>query len=284
MAMKRKIWEEQFFKYLMGFFTYSIILLLLFIIYEIFKKGLPALSWDMVTEVPRGGFYFGKEGGILNAIVGSIYLSVGAALLSFVISLPVALFINIALVKFNKWKNAIRFVLDILWGIPPIVYGAFGFTLMLAIGLKTSLLVGIITIAFLITPIMIRAMDEVIRNIPLGLLEAAYSLGATRYETAFIIFFRQALPGIATAFLLGFGKGVGDTAAVLFTAGYTDYIPRSLSDPAATLPLAIFFQLGSPIPEVKARAYAAAVILTVLILLISMISRFVSSRLSKNTM
>ncbi len=283
MNLKRKIWEEQFFKYLMGFFTYSIMAILFFIIYEILKKGVPALSWDMITQVPKGGFYFGKEGGILNAIVGTVYLSVGASLISFVISLPVALFINIALVKYGHWKNTIRFILDILWGVPPIVYGAFGFTLMLALGLQASLLVGTLTIAFLITPIMIRAMDEVIRSIPLGLLEASYSLGATRYETAFVIFFRQALPGIATAFLLGFGKGVGDTAAVLFTAGYTDYIPERLADPAATLPLAIFFQLGSPIPEVQARAYAAAVILTVLILLISIISRYISSKLSKNT-
>ena len=148
--------------------------------------------------------------------------------------------------------------------------------------MKASLLAGIITIALLITPVMIRAMDEVLRNIPLGLLESSLSLGATRFETA-VIFFRQALPGIATAFLLGFAKGVGDTAAVLFTVGYTDYIPRSVMEPAATLPLSIFFQLSSPIEEVKARAYAAAVVLTGIILIISVFSRYLSSRVSKNT-
>jgi phosphate transport system permease protein len=279
---KRKVIEEQFFKYLLGFFTFSLIAILFFIVFEIVKKGVPALSWEMITEVPKGGFYFGKEGGIYNAIVGSLYLALGASTLAIIISLPVALFINISLVKYVKIQNTIRLILDLLWGVPPIVYGAFGFSIMIFFGLKASLLAGILTIAMLIAPVMIRAMDEVLRNIPLGLLESTLSLGATRFEAAGI-FFRQALPGIATAFLLGLGKGIGDTAAVMFTAGYTDYVPERLTEPAATLPLAIFYQLSSPIDEVKSRAYAAAVILTLIILVISIASRYLSSKISKNT-
>jgi len=281
MASKKQI-EEVFFKWLSASFTYGLVALLLFIIYEIFLKGIPALSWQMLTDVPQGGFYFGKEGGILNAIVGSFYLAVGASSLAFCISLPMALFLNIVLVKYKSVQNTFRFILDLLWGIPPIVYGAFGFAIMISIGLQTSLLAGIITVTFLISPIMIRSMDEVIRNIPPGLLEAGYSLGATRFEVSFKIFFKQALPGIVTAFLLGFGKGIGDTASVLFTAGFTDYVPESLMEPAATLPLAIFFQLSSPIPEVKARAYAAAVVLIVIILFVSILSRVIAHRFSKN--
>jgi len=279
---KAKVIEEQFFKYLLGFFTYSLILILFFIVYEIAKKGIPALSWDMITQVPKGGFYFGKEGGIYNAILGSLYLALGASLISIAVSLPVALFMNISLVRHEKILGSIRLVLDLLWGVPPIVYGAFAFSIMIIFGLKASLLAGILTIAFLIMPVMIRAMDEVLKNIPIGLLESTLSLGATRFEVAGI-FFRQALPGIATAFLLGFAKGIGDSAAVLFTAGYTDYVPTSLGEPAATLPLAIFYQLSSPIEEVKARAYAAAVVLTLLILVISIVSRYLSSKVSKNT-
>jgi len=279
---KAKVIEEQFFKYLLGFFTYSLILILFFIVYEIAKKGIPALSWEMITQVPKGGFYFGKEGGIYNAILGSLYLALGASLISIAVSLPVALFMNISMVRHEKILGAIRLVLDLLWGVPPIVYGAFAFSIMIIFGLKASLLAGILTVAFLIMPVMIRAMDEVLKNIPVGLFESTLSLGATRFEVAGI-FFRQALPGIATAFLLGFAKGIGDTAAVLFTAGYTDYVPDSLVQPAATLPLAIFYQLSSPIEEVKARAYAAAVVLTLLILAISIVSRYLSSKVSKNT-
>lgn len=279
---KRKEIEEKFFKYLLAFFTYSLIAILFFIVFEIVKEGLPALSWEMITEVPKGGYYFGKEGGIYNAIIGSIYLALGASLIAVAISLPVALFINISLIKFEKLQHAIRLLLDLLWGVPPIVYGAFGFSIMLFFGLKASLLAGMVTIAFLVTPVMIRAMDEVLRTIPIGLLESTLSLGTTRFEAA-IIFLRQALPGIATAFLLGFAKGVGDTAAVMFTAGYTDYVPESLAEPAATLPLAIFYQLSSPIAEVKARAYASAVVLTFVILVISVVSRYLSSKVSKHT-
>lgn len=279
---KRKVLEEKIFKYILGFFTYSLIAILFFIVFEIVKKGLPALSWEMITEVPRGGFYFGKEGGIFNAIVGSVYLALGASLIAVAISLPVALFINISLIRFEKLQHTIRLILDLLWGVPPIVYGAFGFSIMLFFGLKASLLAGMLTIAFLVTPVMIRAMDEVLRTIPIGLLESTLSLGTTRFEAG-VIFFRQALPGIATAFLLGFAKGVGDTAAVMFTAGYTDYVPESLDEPAATLPLAIFYQLSSPIEEVKARAYASAVVLTLVILVISVVSRYLSSKVSKHT-
>jgi phosphate transport system permease protein len=279
---RRKIIEEKFFKYLLAFFTFSLIAILFFIVFEIVVKGLPALSWEMVSQVPKGGFYFGKEGGIFNAIVGSVYLALGASAIAIVISIPVALFINISLLKNSKLQHVIRLILDLLWGVPPIVYGAFGFSIMIFFGLRASLLAGIATVAFLILPVMIRAMDEVFRTIPLGLLESTLSLGATRFEAA-TIFFKQALPGIATAFLLGFGKGIGDTAAVMFTAGYTDYVPDRLTEPAATLPLAIFYQLSSPIEEVKQRAYAAAIILTVLILVISIISRYLSSKMSKNT-
>lgn len=281
--MQRKKVEEQLFKGLMAGATYIIIATLLFLIFVILKHGCRALNWVMITQVPKGGFYFGKEGGILNAIVGSFYLAVGATIMAFLIGLPVALFMNIYLTRHRFWLNRIRFFLDVLWGVPSIVYGAFGFTLMCFLGLRASLLAGMLTVTLLIVPIMIRAIDEVMKTIPLGLLESSYALGSTRSEIAFKIFFRQALPGIVTAILLSFGRGIGDAASVLFTAGYTDYIPTSLSQPTATLPLAIFFQLNSPIPEVQERAYASAVILTAIILIISLLARILSSKYKENT-
>ena len=102
-----------------------------------------------------------------------------------------------------------RFSLDVLWGVPSIVFGAFGFTIMLFFGLRASLLAGMITVALLILPIMSRAMDEVIKMVPEALLEASYSLGATRFETAFKVVVRQALPGIVTAVLIALGGGMG---------------------------------------------------------------------------
>ncbi|MFA5195090.1 MAG: ABC transporter permease subunit, partial [Bacteroidales bacterium] len=163
-----------------------------------------------------------------------------------------------------------------------IVYGAFGFTLMVALGLKTSLLAGIITVALFILPIMIRAMDEVLRNVPAGLMEVSVSLGSNRSQTAFIVYLRQCSSAIVTAIMISFGRAIGDAASVLFTTGYTDNIPTSITQPSATLPLSIFFQLSSPIPEVQSRAYASAAILTILILIISVMARLLSNKYNKN--
>lgn len=278
---RRKIIEENIFKFLSGFATYSLIAVLAFIIVIIFVKGFNALSLDMITKTPTGGYYYGGEGGVLNAIVGSLYIALGATLISIFIGMPAALYLNVHLIRKKRIQNTIRYFLDTLWGIPSIVYGAFGFILMLYLGMNASLIAGIITVALLITPIMVRTFDEVLSTIPKGLHEASLALGSTNAETAFKIMFKQGFSGFITAVLLAFGRGIGDAASVLFTAGYTDLIPINLDEPAATLPLAIFFQLGSPIPEVRERAFAAAAILTIIILIISLAARFISKRYSR---
>ncbi len=281
---KRKQFEEKFFKYLSAFATYSLIGVLGFIIIIIFIKGFGALSLDMILKTPKGGYYYGGEGGVLNAIVGSLYIAIGATIIAVIIGMPAALYINVNLVRHKKTQNTIRYFLDALWGIPSIVYGAFGFTLMLFLGMNASLLAGIITVAFLITPIVVRTFDEVLSTIPKELQEASFTLGSTKSETAIKILFKQGFSGFITAVLLAFGRGIGDAASVLFTAGYTDLIPINLDEPAATLPLAIFFQLTSPIPEVRERAFAAAAILTIIILIISISARRLSSKFSKNNL
>lgn len=274
--------EEIFMLWLMRLAVLLIVVVLLMIIFSVFYRGFPALSWEMITQTPKGGFYYGKEGGVLNAIIGSLYLAIGATLVALVIGLPVALFMNVYVRRKKRFVHAIRFFLDLLWGVPSIVYGAFGFSIMIMIGMKTSLLAGIITVSLFILPIMIRAMDEVLQAVSGGLFEASLSLGASRTQTAYKVFLRQCLPGVVTAILLSFGRAIGDAAAVLFTTGYTDHIPTSPDQPAATLPLAIFFQLSSPIKEVQDRAYAAAVILTIIILIISITARLLSRRFEKN--
>ncbi len=281
--MRRTIkkYEEGFFKTLMIASALIIMGVLIFIIGTIVYKGLPSLTWEMITQLPGGGFYLGKEGGVLNAIVGSLYITAGALLLSIFLSIPVVLYINFYLPKGSFFANIIRFSFDILFGVPSIVYGAFGFALMIYLGIRASLFGGIITVALLIMPIMMRSLDEVTRLLSRDLPDALLSLGATKYEMSKVIL-RQLMPGIVTAVLLAVGRGIGDAATVLFTAGYTDNIPNALSQPAATLPLAIFFQLGSPVVEVQNRAYGSAVILTIVILILSFSARYFSSKLSKN--
>jgi phosphate transport system permease protein len=276
----RKV-EERIFKVLMIVSTALILLSLVLILATVTVKGLPALKLSMITQTPKGGYYLGKEGGILNAIVGSLYLAGGATLVAIAISLPVVLYLNVYTKKGSALAGLVRFSLDVLWGIPSIVYGAFGFSIMLFFGVGASLLGGIIAVSLLVLPIMCRAMDEVIRMVPEELTDASYALGTTRWETAIRIVARQAFPGIVTAILIAFGRGVGDAASVIFTAGYSDSIPTSLMRPAATLPLAIFFQLGTPFPEVQQRAHASALILTIIILIISIGSRLLTRKYTR---
>lgn len=278
--MDRHKLEEKFFKYLMVISTLIIVISLLAVISVVLIKGIPALSISMITETPRGGYYLGGEGGILNAIIGSLYLAFGATILAIIISIPVAMFLQKEY-SGDRFANFMRVSLDILWGVPSIVYGAFGFTIMLYLGIKASLMAGILVLTFLEIPIMTRAIDEVIRMVPDELKESSYSLGTTRFETNIGIIGRQVMPGIITGILLAFGRGIGDAASILFTAGFTDNVPTSLFDPVASLPLAIFFQLGTPFPEVQERAYAAAVILLFIVLFVSITSRILTDRFAR---
>ena len=279
--MKIKFIEEKVMKGVMLICTLLVFLFVGSILFTIVKNGWPAMSWEMISSLPGGGFYIGKDGGLLNAILGSLYIVGASTVLGLIISIPVVFFLNVYLKKNSKRASMARLAYDVLFGIPSIVYGAFAFTIMVYLGLRTSMAGGIIVMTLLIIPIFIRSMDEMSRELPQDMLFASYSLGATRYETIKVVV-RQIAPGIATATLLSIGRAIGDAAAVMFTAGYTDSLPGALDQPAATLPLAVFFQLSSPIPEVQERAYAAALILTIIVLILSILGRMITNRFSKN--
>ena len=279
--MKKRKFEELFFRVLMILATIVVSGSFFLIVGTVFVKGIHYMNWDMLTKTPGGGFYIGKEGGVLNAIIGSFYVAGGATILGLIISVPVAIFINLYMDGKRFLSNTIRMAFDVLFGIPSIVYGAFGFLIMVYFGVRASLLGGIIAVTLLVIPILVRTLDEVIRTVPFELRDAALSLGSTRWETAKVVL-RQIRPGIFTAILLSFGRAIGDVASVLFTAGFSDNIPTSLHEPAATLPLAIFFQLGSPIEEVQGRGYASALILTVIVLIITILADILIKKFSKH--
>ena len=279
--MKLRKFEQRFFKALMILATIVVTGSFFLIVGTIFYKGVPYMNWDMISKTPGGGFYIGKEGGVLNAIVGSMYIAGGATILGLCISIPVAIFINLYMDGQKFLSNTLRMVFDVLFGIPSIVYGAFGFLLMVYFGVRASLLGGIIAVTLLVIPILVRTLDEVICTVPNELRDAALSLGSTRWETAKVVL-KAIRPGIYTAILLSFGRAIGDVASVLFTAGFSDNIPTSLHEPAATLPLAIFFQLGSPVEEVQGRGYASALILTIIVLIITLMSEVLLKKFYKN--
>ena len=278
---KLKFVEEKVARVLMYGSVAVILFFVLSVIVTVFRRGFPVLTWEMVSSLPGGGFYIGKEGGFLNAIVGSAYIVGASTVIGLMISIPVVFYLNVYLKSDDKFGYVARIAYDILFGIPSIVYGAFGFTLMIYMGLRASLLGGIIVETLLIIPILIRSMDEVAKTIPRDLLDSAYSIGSTRIETIGVVV-RQIAPAIATATLLSIGRSIGDAAGVMFTAGFSDSIPTSFSQQAATLPLSVFFQLSAPQLEVQDRAYAAAVVLTLIVLFLSLAGRFIMARFSKH--
>lgn len=279
--MSRRHAVERFAQAAMLLSTVAVVSGLVLTVGVIVANGARSLNWEMVSQLPSGGYYLGGSGGVLNAIVGSLIIAVGATVLAALVALPVALFLQPEYRGETRIAGVVRGSLDLLWGIPSIVYGAFGFTLLIYLGMRASLMGGIVALALVELPIMARAMDEVLRIVPAELREASYSMGATRWETMRRVVLPQVFGGLITAALLAFGRGIGDAASVLFTAGYTDNLPRSLQDPVASLPLAVFFQLGTPFPEVQQRAHASALILLIVVLIISVLSRVLTRRLTR---
>ena len=244
-------------------------------------KGLPALSWAMLTHPPRSGFYLGGGGGIAHAILGTLLLGGGGIVLAAALGFPASIALQRRMAP-PLFIRASRLVLDLLWGVPSIVTGAFVFLLMVHMGAGASLLAGMLTLGFVMLPILVRGMDQALGSVPPELEESATALGATRGEAFRRVVLRQALPGLLTALLLALGRGLGDAASVLFTAGYTDRMPASLLDPVASLPLAVFYLLGTPDPEVQSRAYAAALVLFTLVLAVNLLGRLLGRRWSRH--
>jgi len=153
---------------------------------------------------------------------------------------------------------------------------------MIAIGMTGgSLVFGVIALTLLEIPIITRSIDESIKMVPTGLKESAYSLGSSRFETAAKVVRRQAMPGIIAGVLLGFGRGIGDAASILLTVGDSNYFPTSISDQTAALPTMILNLVSMPDQVVQNKAYAVAFVLLMIVLLISIITRYLTKKSSK---
>lgn len=277
-----KFIEEKVVKALMWVSVSLVILVVASIICTIFVKGFGSLSWDMVTKVPGRNWNTTDDGGFINAIWGSVIVVAPATLIAMVVSIPVVFYMNLYRRRSNWLSYVARLAYDVLYGIPSIVYGAFAFMIMVMVGMRASVLGGIIVSTLLIIPMFIRNGDEISKSVSDDMIDAAYSLGATKWETLKVVV-RQVLPGMATATLLAVGKAIGDAAAVMFTAGFSDSMATSLSSPTATLPLAIFNWVTMPDPF-PGRAYAAALVLTVIVLILSLGGRWITNHFTKNNL
>jgi len=257
--------EQQLVKAVLWLFTGLTVFILFFIIIYILRKGLPVISLGFITRNPAE---MGKAGGIFSTIVGTVALT----LLAVLIASPLGVGSAIYLTEYTRetWvTRVIRFGSECLAGIPSIIFGLFGFILFVAkLGLGWSLLSGGLTLAFMILPTIIRASEEAIRSVPQTYREVSFSLGGTKWQTVTRVVLPSALPGIATGVILGIGRSIGETAAVIFTAGSSLHLPTSLFSSSRTMSVHFYILAQEGIS--MANAYGTAAILMIVILAINL--------------
>jgi len=247
---------------------------LVFILLNLVLKGAGSLSLDFFTKIPAPAGESG--GGVAHAIVGTLII-VGAASL---IGLPIGIAGGIYCAEYpmNRLTSVTRFVADVLNGTPSIVVGVFAWTWIVATQKHFSALAGSAALAMLMIPMVLRTTEEMIKLVPNSLREAALALGYPRWRTSLSIVVRSTLPGIVTGSLLAVARIAGETAPLLFTALGSQYFSFKLSQPMAALPLTVFTYATGPYEEWHRYAWAAALVLILLVFVLSLGARLAIRR------
>ena len=242
-----------------------LVLFLLFsIIIYILSKGIPHITWQFLTQIPSD---MGRSGGILSTIVGTLSVTLVAIIVATPLGVGTAFYLT-EYTRESTITKIIRFSAESLAGIPSIVYGLFGFIFfVIYLKLGWSILSGGLTLAVMILPTIIRTSEEAIRTVPPMYREVSFSLGGTKWQTMIKVLIPSALPGIATGIILGIGRCVAETAAVILTAGSALQMPTSLFSPARTMAVHFYILASEGISLEK--AFATAALLIILILLIN---------------
>jgi phosphate transport system permease protein len=247
------------------------------VVAHIVLQGAPAISWEFLSGVPREGM---RQGGILPAIVGTFYLTLGTA----VFSVPLGVAAAIYLAEYapeTAWTRLIRVAIINLAGIPSVVYGLFGlglFVLFLRFG--TSILAASLTLSIMTLPVIISASEEALRAVPQAFRTVSVSLGGTRWQTIRRIILPQAVPGILTGVILGLERAAGETAPILFTgaAFFLPRLPNSPLDATMALPYHLFV-ISTQVPEMPLRIqYGTALVLIAFVLGMNLIATVIRSR------
>ena len=255
-----------------------VLIVLSAIVVYILYRGLPRINWSFLTEIPRN---MGRSGGISSAIVGTLMVTAVAI----VIAVPFGIGTAFYLAEYTKESivtRIIRFSAESLAGIPSIVYGLFGFIFfVIYLNLGWSVLAGGLTLAVMILPTIIRTSEEAIRAVPYSYREVSFSLGGTKWQTIIKSVFPSAIQGIANGIILGVGRCVAETAAVMLTAGGTLRMASSLFSPTRTM--AVHFYILAREGISMENAYGTAALLIILIFLINVVANALVNRfMAKN--
>ncbi|OLN26198.1 Phosphate transport system permease protein PstA [Desulfovibrio sp. DV] len=230
-------------------------------------KGLPAISWSFLTEMPRDSM---TAGGILPCILGTIALSLGTMAVAFPLGVASAVYLN-EYARPGRTLRLIRLGINNLAGVPSVVFGLFGLAFFVTFfGLGVSLLSGILTLSILVLPVIIGTAEEALKSVPQTYREASLGLGATKWQTIRLVVLPAALPGMLTGAILGLSRVAGETAAIMFTAAvfFTPYLPTTLTDSVMALPYHIYVlaTAGTDIDKTRPLQYGTALVLIVLVL------------------
>ena len=248
--------------------------LMVWILAVVFERGIGALNFTVLSTITQG-----SGGGLLNAIEGTLVLSLGALLLA--VPFGVAAGIYSAEYRFTTWAVTIRFLADVLVGVPSIVVGYFGYVgLVQWLGWNFSVAAGAIALAIISLPYICRTTELALRQVPNDLRDAAYSLGANERRVVLGVCLPVALPGILTGILLALAVSVGETAPLLYTAGWSNFMwdGHLTHSPIGYLTYAIWTFINEPFASANALAYAAALLVTGFVLIINIAARFVLER------
>jgi phosphate transport system permease protein len=250
---------------------------IILIVTFIFLQGLPAISLEFLTGFPKDGM---RGGGILPAIVGTFYLTLGTAIFSVPLGIGAAIYLS-EYASENRWTRLIRLAIINLAGIPSVVYGLFGLGLfVLFLNFGTSILAGSLTLAIMTLPVIISTTEEALRAVPQAFRVVSVSLGATQWETIRRIVLPQALPGVLTGVILGLERAAGETAPILFTvaAFFLPRLPHSPLDATMALPYHLFV-ISTQVPGMPVQIqYGTALVLLVFVLGMNIIATTIRSR------
>jgi phosphate transport system permease protein len=260
----------KFFIWIAALSTIGVMILILF---QILKEGLPVLNLHFFLESPKN---MGREGGILSTIIGTAALTLVAIIVGAPLGVGTAIFLR-EYTREGKTSRIIRFGTDCLAGVPSIIFGLFGFVFfVIQLNLGWSILSGGLTLAAMILPTVISTAEESIRAIPYSYREVSYSLGGTKWQTVTHVILPSALPGIFTGILLSVGRSIGETAAVILTAGSSLVMPTSLFSPIRTMSIHFYILAREGISMEMAYGTGAALIL--LVLMINMVAQWLINR------
>ena len=251
----------------------STIAVMLIILFQILKEGLPILHLRFFLDSPRS---MGREGGIFSSIVGTIALTLVAILFATPLGVGTAVFLK-EYTRESRVSRTIRFGTDCLAGIPSIIFGLFGFVFfVIYLNMGWSILSGGLTLAAMILPTVISTTEEAIKGVPYSYREVSYSLGGTKWQTVTRAVLPNALPGIFTGIILSVGRSIGETAAVILTAGSSLVMPTSLFSPIRTMAVHFYILAREGISMEMAYGTGAALIL--LVLAINLIANWLLNR------